>query len=145
MNRRMKFLAAVGGALVLALGGAAIARATGAFDGGNSQPTGGQAENMKVAAPRITGAGPAARAKRALDDGDSQLTGRQAERAKAAALSITGGGTVNAVERDSEDGATYEVEVTRKDGSTVDVRLDGRFELVVVDGDSESNDSNDGG
>jgi hypothetical protein len=146
MSRRMKFLAAVGGALVLALGGAAIARATGAFDGGNSQPTGGQAENMKVAAPRFIGAGTAnARAKRALDDGDSQLTGRQAERAKAAALSITGGGTVNAVERDSEDGATYEVEVTRKDGSTVDVRLDGRFELVVVDGDSESNDSNDGG
>lgn len=78
------------------------------------------------------------------DDGDSQLTGPQADRAKAAALRITGGGHANAVERDSEKGATYEVEVTKPDGKTVDVRLDEKFKLVVVDGDSESNDSSDG-
>jgi hypothetical protein len=33
---------------------------------------------------------------------------------------------------------------TRPDGSTVDVRLDESFKLVVIDGDSESNGS-DGG
>jgi uncharacterized membrane protein YkoI len=71
------------------------------------------------------------------------LTGPQADRARAAALRITGGGKVNAVERDSEKGATYEVEVTRSDGSTVDVRLDASYKLVAVDGDSEENDAND--
>jgi hypothetical protein len=78
-----------------------------------------------------------------LDDGEGHLSGVNADRAKAAALRITGGGTANAVERDSEDGATYEVEVARTDGSTVDVRLDESFKLVVIDGDSESADSSE--
>jgi hypothetical protein len=109
-NRILKLGAATGGVVVLALGGAAIARATGAFD-----------------------------------DGESNLTGSQADRARAAALRITGGGHANAVERDSEDGATYEVEVTKTDGKTVDVRLDENFKVVVIDVDSESNDSSNGG
>jgi hypothetical protein len=75
-----------------------------------------------------------------FDDGDAQLTGPSADRAKAAALKITGGGQVNAVERDSEDGATYEVEVTRPDGKTVDVRLDASYNRVAVEGDSEEDD-----
>jgi hypothetical protein len=82
-----------------------------------------------------------ARGTGAFDDGDESATGPQAERARAAALSITRGGTANAVERDSEGGGTWEVEVTRKDGSTVDVRLDASFKLVAIDGDSEANDS----
>ena len=49
----------------------------------------------------------------------------------------------NSVERDSEDGATWEVEVTKRDGRTVDVRLDGDYGLVVVEGDSESPDDGD--
>jgi hypothetical protein len=77
------------------------------------------------------------------DDGDGTVTGPEARRATAAALEITGGGTANSVERDSEDGATWEVEVTRPDGTTVDVRLDERLRLVVVDGDSESSDHDD--
>jgi hypothetical protein len=109
-NRILKLAAAVGSVLVLALGGAAIARATGAFD-----------------------------------DGESHINGPQADRAKAAALEITGGGHANAVERDSEHGATYEVEVMKTDGKTVDVRLDENFKLVVIDGDSETKDSNRGG
>ena len=107
MNKRTyKLIAGIGVAGVIALGGAAIARATGAFD-----------------------------------DGDSHLTGPQADRAKAAALAVTGGGRANSVERDSENGATYEVEVTKPDGNTVDVRLDENYKLVVVEGDSESNDT----
>ena len=78
-------------------------------------------------------------------DDEGTVSGPQAERAIAAALEVTGGGTANAVERDSEDGATWEVEVTRADGSTVDVRLDERFGLVVVEGDSETPDSDDAG
>ena len=71
------------------------------------------------------------------DDGDEQATGPAADRAREAALALFPGGTANSVERDSEDGATWEVEVTRADGKTVDVRLDGGYGLVVVEGDSE--------
>ena len=74
------------------------------------------------------------------DDGDRQATGAGADRARTAALAITGGGIANAVERDSENGATWEVEVTKPDGKTVDVRLDDRFGLVVVESDSERGD-----
>ena len=73
-------------------------------------------------------------------DDDAQLTGPSADRAKAAALKITRGGKANAVERDSENGATYEVEVTRPDGRTVDVRLDASYNRVAVEGDSEDDD-----
>jgi uncharacterized membrane protein YkoI len=72
------------------------------------------------------------------DDGDEQATGPGAEQAKAAALELTGGGTANSVERDSEDGATWEVEVTKPDGNTVDVRLDQGYGEVTIEGDDES-------
>ena len=71
------------------------------------------------------------------DDGDVNVTGRQADLATKAALEATHGGTANSVERDSENGATWEVEVTTSDG-TVDVRLDENYEVVVIEGDSES-------
>ena len=70
------------------------------------------------------------------DDG-AKLAGATLSRASAAALKATGGGEVNDTEYDSEQGATYEVEVTRPDGSTVDVRLDDAFKVVAIDGDSE--------
>lgn len=71
-------------------------------------------------------------------DGEGGASGPQADKAKAAALRITNGGHANAVERDSENGATWEVEVTKPDGNTVDVRLDQNYQLVVVEGDNES-------
>jgi hypothetical protein len=74
------------------------------------------------------------------DEGDQSLSGHGAEQATAAALQITHGGSANSVERDSENGATWEVEVTKPDGNTVDVRLDENYELVVVEGDSEDAD-----
>lgn len=73
----------------------------------------------------------------ANSEDDEVVTGPDADRAVAAALVATNGGTANSVERDSEDGATWEVEVTRPDGSTVDVRLDEAFGVVVVEGDAE--------
>ena len=82
----------------------------------------------------------------AVGGGDEgTVTGPDADRAKAAALKITGGGTANAVELDSEDGATWEVEVTKPDGNTVDVRLDENYGKVVVEGDSEAEDGDDPG
>lgn len=78
------------------------------------------------------------------DDEGPSVTGPEADRATAAALAATGGGRANSVERDSEDGATWEVEVTRPDGATVDVRLDGSYKVVVVEADSEAPDDADG-
>jgi hypothetical protein len=72
------------------------------------------------------------------EDGEGHVTGPEADAATSAALAATKGGTANAVERDSENGATWEVEVTRNDGKTVDVRLDENYALVVIEGDSES-------
>ena len=76
-----------------------------------------------------------------LGDDEASLSGPAADRAKAAALEITGGGSANEVERDSEQGATYEVEVTKPNGKTVEVYLDASYNLVSVDGDSEENES----
>jgi uncharacterized membrane protein YkoI len=71
-------------------------------------------------------------------DGDGQVPPAQQDAATAAALKATNGGTANEVERDSENGATWEVEVTRTDGTTVDVRLDENYKVVVIEGDGES-------
>lgn len=76
-------------------------------------------------------------------DSEGGITGPQADRAIRAALAATGGGTANAVERDSENGATWEVEVSTPEGSTVDVRLDDQYRLVVIEGDRESADDGD--
>ena len=77
------------------------------------------------------------------DDGPAshQYTQQQADTATRAALKATGGGTANSVESDNENGATYEVEVTRNDGSTVDVRLDEHYKVVVIEGDGDSDDN----
>jgi uncharacterized membrane protein YkoI len=73
------------------------------------------------------------------DDGPAShhYTQEQADAATTAALKATGGGTANSVETDGENGATYEVEVTKPDGTTVDVRLDDRYHVVVIEGDGE--------
>ena len=78
-----------------------------------------------------------------LSGDDENVTGPEADKAIAAALELTGGGTANEVELDNEDGATWEVEVTRLDGSTVDVRLDENFGLVVIEDDSDEADDDD--
>jgi hypothetical protein len=76
-------------------------------------------------------------------DSEGGITGPQADRAIRAALEATGGGTANAVERDNENGATWEVEVSTPEGNTVDVRLDEKYRLVIIEGDQESSDDGD--
>jgi hypothetical protein len=76
------------------------------------------------------------------DDGDGGATGSGADAATAAALKLVPGGHANAVERDSENGATWEVEVRKPDGSTVDVRLGAHYERVVIEPDSEAPNDN---
>jgi uncharacterized membrane protein YkoI len=90
------------------------------------------------------GLGGAAVASARMGDDGEPLTGATLQRASAAALKATGGGRVTETEHDTESGATYEVEVTRADGSQVDVRLDESFRVVVVEGDEEEpGDSDD--
>jgi uncharacterized membrane protein YkoI len=72
------------------------------------------------------------------DGGDEKtgapLSGEEASHAKDAAAAKTGG-TPGQVERDGENGATYEVEVTRGNGTRADVRLDDQFKVVTVEED----------
>jgi hypothetical protein len=76
-------------------------------------------------------------------DSEGSASGLGADRATAAALKITGGGKANQVERDNENGAVWEVEVTKPDGATVDVRLDGSYNEVAVEGDHADNGQDD--
>jgi hypothetical protein len=80
----------------------------------------------------------------AIGSGDDEggATGPGADHAKAAALELYPGGHANSVERDSENGATWEVEVGKADGGTVDVRLDQNYKLVVAEADSEDQGGN---
>ena len=87
-----------------------------------------------VLAAAVTGGGVAIASG---DDGDANVTGPQAAAATSAALEATSGGKANSVERDGENGATWEVEVTKTDGKTVDVRLDESYKVVVIEGDGE--------
>ena len=71
------------------------------------------------------------------DTSDRELTGATLDRALNAALAKTGGGKVTGSDLDSENGATYEIEVTKADGSQVDVRLDDQFKVVAAEADHE--------
>jgi uncharacterized membrane protein YkoI len=81
------------------------------------------------------------------DDGtETPITGAELDRASAVALDETGGGRVTETEKGDEEGY-YEVEVTRDDGSQVDVHLDRSFHVIdsSADGDGrgDDNDAND--
>ena len=79
------------------------------------------------------------------DDSEKPITGSALEQAKAAALAETGGGTVTETETGDEE-SFYEVEVTRDDGSQVDVQLDRSFNVVgsAADDESEADESGSG-
>jgi hypothetical protein len=64
------------------------------------------------------------------DDGEgTPITGEALTKASQAALAFTGGGTVTGTEVGDEE-SLYEVEVTKADGSQVDVQLDENFVVV---------------
>lgn len=78
------------------------------------------------------------------NDTDKAITGEALDRAKKAALDHTGGGTVTEAEADDGDGA-YEVEVTRADGSQVEVHLDKRFTIIGQASDDDHGGENESG
>ena len=71
------------------------------------------------------------------DDSEPAIGGPAADKAGAAALDHVGEGRVTDTEARDED-SFYEVEVTRPDGSQVDVQLDRSFEVVGDEADRES-------
>jgi uncharacterized membrane protein YkoI len=70
------------------------------------------------------------------DGGERAIGGAALDRASAAALDHTGGGRVTETETGDEE-SYYEVEVTRDDGSQVDVQLDRDFQVVGSEGDDD--------
>lgn len=84
---------------------------------------------VSVAAALGAGVAAAGIAVAASDDTERPITGAALEQASAAAIAHTGGGRVTGTEVGDEDGF-YEVEVTRADGSQVDVHLDQGFAVI---------------
>ena len=79
------------------------------------------------------------------DDNSGPITGADLDRASAVALEHTGGGRVTETEVGDEE-SYYEVEVTRDDGSAVDVQLDADFNVVGASADHEDTGADtDGG
>jgi peptidase YpeB-like protein len=128
----------------LAVGGSALALALGAtggtiaFASGNDDQTlgGPSADQARAAALQYTGGGKARTSAFASGNDDQTLGGPSGDRARAAALRYTGGGKAGIVEPESSDpeegGAAYGVEVTRPDGSPVDVFLDKDYKLMRI-------------
>ena len=78
-------------------------------------------------------------------DSEEQLTGPEADEAKSAAIAAVGGGTVTEVERDDGNGTgAFEVEVTRNDGSQLEVHLDGDYNVVGQEADEHGPNDKDG-
>jgi uncharacterized membrane protein YkoI len=73
------------------------------------------------------------------DATDTPISGSALDRASAVALRHTGGGRVTGTEVGDEEGY-YEVEVTRADGSQVDVHLDRGFNVLDAKGDGQGDD-----
>jgi uncharacterized membrane protein YkoI len=82
-------------------------------------------------------------------DSEEQVTGPDAQKAKSAATSAVGGGTVTELERDDGDdgygtSGVYEVEVTREDGTQLEVHLDGDYNVLGQEADEDGPNDNDG-
>lgn len=73
---------------------------------------------------------------------DVAITGSAYETASQAALDHLGGGQVTHTEVGDED-SYYEVEVTRDDGSQVDVQLDEHFNVVGDERETETDENDD--
>jgi len=72
-------------------------------------------------------------------DDSRPITGKALAEASAAALNATGGGAVTETEVGDEE-SHYQVEVSKADGSQVDVQLDRGFHTVGQSADKESQD-----
>ena len=78
------------------------------------------------------------------DDGPGQPTGPGMDKAKSVALEQVNGRVTGSEFQDEE--GYYEVEVTKPDGTQVDVHLDKNYNVINAQSDREGQDAaNDGG
>ncbi|ROQ15655.1 YpeB-like protein with putative protease inhibitory function [Rathayibacter sp. PhB93] len=91
-------------------------RGTGSTDDGTGDGTTGTSEDSTTG---VTGA---------VDPDD--LVGEELTRASEAAIAAIGGGTVTEAERSDDADHAFDVEVTRADGTDVDVDLDASYAVV---------------
>lgn len=140
-----KFIAGLGVLGALSLGGVAIAGAAG--DGNNAGAVTEQSEAGEAPGTEANEAGEQSEA----GEGEDKVTGPDAQKAEAAALAEVGGGKVTEVSAEAPDPAgekaekpekgerpdpayeqqiAYDVEVTKDDGSAVDVHLDKAFNVL---------------
>jgi uncharacterized membrane protein YkoI len=143
-DKLKKILLGVAALAALALGGSALAGATSGGSDTAAQSTEAP-ENDAADTDNVqdeNGKDDASEKK----DGESEkaITGATATRAKDAAEAETGG-KAGDVEPDTEKGSTYGVEVTKTDGTKVDVRLDDQFKVVSVDSNEEDQGDNQDG
>ena len=96
-----------------------------------------------VATMLLVGAGVAYATASGDDDSEQQATGPGIEKAKSVALDHTKGGHVSGTEVGDEEGY-YEVEITKDDGSQVDVHLDKNYNVLSTPADHENPDDKDG-
>ncbi|GAA4674997.1 PepSY domain-containing protein [Nocardioides nanhaiensis] len=75
--------------------------------------------------------------------GPDDLQGTDRDRAASAALEFAGGGTVTDAETSDDRGTAYEVDVTREDGTEVEVHLDDAYQVVRSDEDRDGRDDDD--
>jgi len=72
-----------------------------------------------------------------------ELSGDERDRASSAALEVVGEGKVTGTEtedQDDEGEGAYEIEVTKADGTQVDVHLDKDYKVLSQDADDEDGD-----
>lgn len=91
-----------------------------------------------LAAVAVIGAGGVVWSSAASDE----LTGGERDRATSAALEAVGEGKVTDTESGDEEGA-YEIEVTKADGTQVDVHLDEDYQVLSQVADDEDSDDRD--
>ena len=77
------------------------------------------------------------------ESSEQQATGPGIEEAKSVALEHTNGGRVTGTEVGDEEGF-YEIEITRDDGSQLDVHLDRDLDVLGTPVDHENLDDGDG-
>ena len=103
---------------------------------------------VRVQQPSHSEQGDAEQGASERDSADQPASGAAADRAKQAAEAAVRGATAREVEREANDdnpSSAYEVELTRPDGSTVEVDLDAGFKVLATgrDDDRRTDSGND--
>jgi uncharacterized membrane protein YkoI len=124
-NKTKGVTATMAAVAALAIGGAAIAGAAGSSNSSQQPPANAATQSAAPAENQEANEGP-----------DQPIGSSDLDKASAAALQHTGGGQVTDTEVGDEE-SYYEVEVSRDDGTQVDVQLDRSFNVVGGEIDEE--------